>query len=182
MSKLVVRFKRPLAFVLTLLLTVMLFPLAGDTGSVSACHLERIEIYPETATITMGESITYTAEAFDNNGQSMGDITWYTNFFIEYGAGGYWSSDNIYRSENPGTWVVAGEFYGKTDTATLTVRPHTGTIVGTVFDDKDGDGVQEDGEGGFVKLYVCQNRKCDTSTTGRSIVAATTGQGLKRAA
>ena len=42
-------------------------------------------------------------------------------------------------------------------------------------------GDQEDGEGGFVKLYVCQNRKCDTSTTGRSIVAATTGQQKKAA-
>ena len=125
MSKLTIRCKRPLAFLLTLLLTVMIFPVAGPADSVSACHLVRIEIYPGETTILAGESIPYTAEAFDNYGDSMGFVTPDTTFSIEYLAGGYWSPHNTYFSENAGTWVVTGEYEGKIDTATLMVQPKT---------------------------------------------------------
>ena len=76
-------FKRPLAFVLALMLTIMLVPAVGPSDSASACHLVRIEIYPETETIVAGEDVAYTAEAFDNNGQSMGYVTADTAFSIE---------------------------------------------------------------------------------------------------
>ena len=34
-------------------------------------------------------------------------------------------------------------------------------------------GEQEDGEGGFLSLYECQNYRCGTSVTGREVKAET---------
>ena len=47
MIKLTVCLKRPLAFFFAVMLAVMLIPVAGPADSALACHLERIEIYPE---------------------------------------------------------------------------------------------------------------------------------------
>ncbi|MFH1662929.1 MAG: Ig-like domain-containing protein, partial [Chloroflexota bacterium] len=79
-----------------------------------------IVISPDTTTITAGGSQTYTAEAFDAFGNSLGDVTPGTTFSIESGAGGSWGT-NEYTSEFAGTWTVTGEYSGKTDTAILTV-------------------------------------------------------------
>ncbi len=54
--------------------------------------------------------------------QSQGDVTGETNWSIEAEAGGNWL-DNVYTSENAGTWTVTGSYGTLTDTATLTVEP-----------------------------------------------------------
>jgi len=93
-----------------------------DTAEVTVtpAGLAYIVISPDTATITAGEVQTYTAEAFDAYGNSLGDVTAGTTFTIEAGAGGSWT-DNIYTSEKAGTWTVTGVYADVTDTATLTV-------------------------------------------------------------
>ena len=97
--------------------------------TVTAGALDYIVISPDTATITAGDSQAYTAEAFDQHGNSLGDVTSSTAFSIEAGAGGSWSV-NIYTSEHTGTWTVTGEYSGKTDTATLMVTAGGGGVVG----------------------------------------------------
>jgi hypothetical protein len=87
---------------------------------VTVGSLDYIIISPDTATITAGDSQVYTAEAFDAFDNSLGNITSSTTFSIETGAGGSWD-DNIYISENVGTWTVTGEYDGLTDTAILNV-------------------------------------------------------------
>ncbi|HEY41452.1 MAG TPA: hypothetical protein G4O18_06295, partial [Dehalococcoidia bacterium] len=165
MIKLTVCLKRPLAFFFAVMLAVMLIPVAGPADSALACHLERIEIYPEEATILAGDSIAYTAVAFNNLGQSMGDVTPHTTFSIEYEAGGYWSPHNTYTSENVGTWVVTGEYEGKIDTAILIVVSSSGSISGMVFNDINGDGVREGGEPGIGGVTVILDGGAATTTT-----------------
>jgi hypothetical protein len=82
--------------------------------------LDHIVIAPKSATITAGDSQAYTAEAFDQYDNSLGDVTGSTSFSISGGAGGNWTA-NEYTSEKAGTWTVTGEYSGKTDIATLTV-------------------------------------------------------------
>jgi uncharacterized repeat protein (TIGR01451 family) len=148
------------------MLAVMLFPVAGSADSALACYLDRIEIYPEEATIPAGNSITYTAEAFNYLDQSMGDVTPYTTFSIEYEAGGYWSPHNTYNSENVGTWVVTGEYEGKVDTAVLIVELTSGSISGVVFNDIDGDGVRDGGEAGIDGVIVKLDGVVTVTTSG----------------
>jgi len=93
--------------------------------------LHHIVISPDTASVTAGDSQTYTAEAFNQYGGSMGDVTSGTTFSIDSGAGGGWFG-NVYTSENAGTWEVIGTHNGKSDTATLMVNAET--------DDGNGDG------------------------------------------
>jgi len=68
---------------------------------------DHIEIAPSWATIGVGESITYTAEAFDTCGDSMGDVTDETTFSISPRAGGAWEG-NVYTAQTAGYWVVRG--------------------------------------------------------------------------
>ena len=51
-------------------------------------ELDHIVISPDTASVTAGDTQTYTAEAFDQQNTSMGDVTSDTTFSIESGAGG----------------------------------------------------------------------------------------------
>ena len=51
---------------------------------------------------------------------SLGDVTSDTLFSIESQAGGSWL-DNVYTSENPGTWIVTGTYKDKSDSAELIV-------------------------------------------------------------
>jgi uncharacterized repeat protein (TIGR01451 family) len=60
--------------------------------------LDYIVISPATSTISAGDDQTYTAEAFDSNNNSLGDVTSSTDFSIEPGAGGSWAA-NVYTSE-----------------------------------------------------------------------------------
>ncbi len=79
-----------------------------------------IVISPESASIEVSDNQTYTAEAFDAIDTSLGDITPQTTFSIDAAASGNWT-DNVYISENPGTWTVTGTYQTLSDNATLTV-------------------------------------------------------------
>jgi hypothetical protein len=77
-------------------------------------------ISPATATVTAGSTRAYTAEAFDQFNNSLGDVTSATAFSIQSGAGGRWAR-NVYTSQIPGIWTVTGTYTGLSGTATLTV-------------------------------------------------------------
>ena len=109
----------------------------SNSFDVAAGLLDHIVVSPDTATITAGDSQAYTAEAFDQNDNSLGSITSETIFEIVAGAGGSWAANN-YTSENIGTWTVAGTYSGKSDTATLTVVE--GSLAPTVSIDSPQDG------------------------------------------
>jgi uncharacterized protein (DUF2141 family) len=73
--------------------------------------------------------VTYAAEAFDVDDNSLGDITSATSFSIETGAMGSWV-DNTYTSEKSGRWLITGTYYTKSDTDYLVVKsgPHSGFL------------------------------------------------------
>ncbi|MDG7041820.1 MAG: Ig-like domain-containing protein, partial [Nitrososphaerota archaeon] len=79
-----------------------------------------IIITPESATITAGDKQAYTATAYDQYDNSLGNVTGDTTFSITVGAGGSWAA-NVYTSQNAGNWTVTGTYEGKSDTASLTV-------------------------------------------------------------
>ena len=74
--------------------------------------------------ITMGDTQTYTVQGYDSSDNSVGEVTSDCTFSIDTEAGGSWL-DNVYTSENAGTWTVTANHTGGggTDTATLTVNP-----------------------------------------------------------
>ncbi len=111
----------------------------NDTATLTVVEgsLDHIVISPDTATIAAGASQTYTAEAFDQHDNSLGNVTSDTTFEIVAGAGGSWAA-NSYTSENIGTWTVTGTYSGKNDTATLTVVE--GSLPPTVSIDSPQDG------------------------------------------
>ncbi len=79
-----------------------------------------IEISPQSSTVDAGDTQAYTAIAFDEFGNEIGDVTSVIHWSIHMDAGGSWSV-NVYTSENGGTWTVTGDYSGLTDTAELTV-------------------------------------------------------------
>jgi len=107
------------------------------TLMVTAGKLHHIVISPaDPAAIKTGETQTYTAEAFDADNISLGDVTSDTEFKIEKDAKGKWDkkNKNVYTSEKAGTWEVTGEYSKKIkDTATLTVAEVLPVIGGTVI-------------------------------------------------
>ena len=111
----------------------------SDTATLTVIEgsLDHIVISPATATITAGDPQTYTAEAFDQHDNSLGNVTNGTTFEIVAGAGGSWAA-NSYTSENTGTWTVTGTYSGKSDTATLTVIE--GSLPPTISIDSPQDG------------------------------------------
>jgi hypothetical protein len=89
--------------------------------TVEVGELSDIVISPGTATIEAGEVQTYTAEAFDAYGNSLGDVTAETAFsIVESGHGGSWDG-NVYTSHTVGEWTVRGSYEGHTDDAHLSV-------------------------------------------------------------
>ena len=94
-----------------------------DTASltVSTGSLHHIVISPDTSTIAAGGSQSYAAEAFDQTGNTLGDVTSTTSFSADVGAGGSWAG-NVYTSAIAGTWIVTGTHSGVSDTASLTVN------------------------------------------------------------
>lgn len=106
--------------------------------------LDHIVISPDYTTITAGETQTYTAEAFDVNDNTLGDVTAETSFVIQAGAGGSWA-DNTYTSETAGiSWIVTGTYSEKFDTAALTVTM-TKTITNSVIlSYTEGDSISAD--------------------------------------
>lgn len=100
---------------------------AGNTGT--ATHdwtidippvLDHIVISPSEASIEVGGSQAYTAEAIDTDGESMGDVTAETSFSI--GPDGSCSGATCSASEL-GEHIVTGTYQGSSDTAVLTVVP-----------------------------------------------------------
>lgn len=84
-----------------------------------------IVIEPSDKSIVSGDTVTYTATAYDIDGMELMDVTEDTTWSIEAGAGGNWDG-NHYTSENPGTWVVTANYSFAegvyvTDTAELAV-------------------------------------------------------------
>ena len=80
--------------------------------------LDHIVISPAQATIKLGESQAYTAEAFDEDGDSLGDVTGDTSFSID--PSGSCSGETCSASV-PGTFTVTGTYLGASDTAQLRI-------------------------------------------------------------
>jgi len=79
--------------------------------------LDHIEITPASSAIAAGESQEFTVEAFDQNDQSMGDVT------ADSTITGEGCSGSSCAPTAPGDHTITGEFMGMTATATLTVAP-----------------------------------------------------------
>ncbi|HET9311694.1 MAG TPA: PKD domain-containing protein, partial [Actinomycetota bacterium] len=100
---------------------------SGNSGSDSyswtilprASDFDHIVISPSNATIELGESQNYTAEAFDTNGGSMGNVTAETKFTIQPSGS---CSGNTCTPTSAGSHTVVGKFSGDSDAATLVVE------------------------------------------------------------
>src|SRR5205814_1343174 len=95
----------------------------GKTGTaslqVASGMLDHIVISPTTATINAGGSQTYTAQAFDAAGNSLGDVIANTIFTIvpdDYCTGATCTATGA------GSHTVTGTYAGKTSSARLTVN------------------------------------------------------------
>jgi PKD repeat protein len=80
---------------------------------------DHIVIAPSNATIQPGGSRSYTAEAFDTDGGSMGNVTADTVFSIEPNGS---CGGNTCTAHQPGAHTVTGTYRGDSDHATLTVE------------------------------------------------------------
>jgi hypothetical protein len=87
---------------------------------VNSGGLDHIVISPSSATITAGGSRSYTAEAFDTGGNSLGDVTAVTSFSIAPNGS---CTANSCSATISGAHTVTGTSSGKTSTASLTVNP-----------------------------------------------------------
>ena len=85
----------------------------------SLAVFDHVVIAPSTATIKPSGSQAYTAEAFDTDGNSMGDVTANTGFSIAPDGS---CIGNDCTATQPGVHTVTGTFSGDSDTATLTVE------------------------------------------------------------
>jgi hypothetical protein len=96
----------------------------GKTGtatvSVTAAALDHLVLSPATSSIAAGGTKTYTAQGFDQYGNSRGDVTAATTFTIT--GQGSCNAANC-TATAVGTDTVTGTDGGKTGTATLTVTP-----------------------------------------------------------
>jgi parallel beta-helix repeat protein len=95
---------------------------AGKTGTASlqvgAGALDHIAISPATATISAGQSQTYTAQGFDAQNNSLGDVTAFTTFSISPEGT---CTGSACTANAGGAHTVSGNDGGKTATASLTV-------------------------------------------------------------
>ena len=106
-----------------LILVAMALPASSGAVLASGGDVDYIIISPDNVFIDGGgaEAQAYSAEAFDAQENSLGDVTQDTNFTIEPEAGGSWEGCT-YTSERIGDWLVTGTHTsGKTDTASLLV-------------------------------------------------------------
>ena len=95
--------------------------ITGTSGSiaVSAGTLDHITVSPASATITAGGSQDYTAEAFDQYNNSLGDVTGSTTFSIA--PDGSCTADTC-TATIAGAHSVTATYSGKTATASLQVN------------------------------------------------------------
>jgi PKD repeat protein len=80
---------------------------------------DHIVISPSNATIQPGGARSYTAEAFDTDGGSMGNVTADTVFSIAPNGS---CSGNTCTAQQPGAHTVTGTYHGDSDRATLRVE------------------------------------------------------------
>ncbi|MFC2057088.1 beta strand repeat-containing protein [Chloroflexota bacterium] len=90
--------------------------------TVNAGAVNYIVVSTDNSTITADETAIFAAEAFDQHGNTLGDVsTNSTAFSIDAGANGSWAA-NVYTAETVGAWTVTGNHTGSfADTASLTV-------------------------------------------------------------
>lgn len=81
---------------------------------------DHLVISPETATILLSESQTYTAEGFDNSNKSKGDVTASTTFSISPDGS---CAGAVCTASQPGVHTVTGRNSSKLSYATLNVQP-----------------------------------------------------------
>lgn len=89
--------------------------------TVESPSVDRIEISPESTSVTAGVTVNYSAAAYCVSGELLGDVTYFVDWKIEEEAGGSWH-DNIYTSEYKGRWTITGMYGSKSDTAEITVE------------------------------------------------------------
>ncbi len=92
------------------------------TLTVQPPSVDYIIVTPEHSTITAGETETYTADAYDEYGNFVADVTMYMDWEIDTDAGGSWD-DNVYTSEFAGTWTITGTYGKSRYNVSLTVEP-----------------------------------------------------------
>jgi adhesin/invasin len=131
-------------------------------------------ISPATAAVTAGSTRTYTAEAFDQFNNSLGNVTPATVFSIQSGAGGSWSG-NVYTSKKPGIWTVTGTYTGLTGTATLTVS--VGSVASIVISPSTSTVIAGNTQAYTAEAFDLLNNSLGVVTTGTifSIDAAAGG-------
>jgi PKD repeat protein len=93
-----------------------------DTGGAEEPVFDHIVVSPSNATIQPGGSQNYTAEAFDTDGNSMGNVTADTSFSIAPNGS---CTGNTCTANQPGTHTVTGTYSGDSDAATLVVEEST---------------------------------------------------------
>lgn len=79
-----------------------------------------IEITPSGDTINADQTKTFAVEAFDSEGNSLGDVTEDVSFYIGEGAGGYFDGATYYP-EYAGSYSVQAYYDGEYDSASLTI-------------------------------------------------------------
>jgi len=99
----------------------------GTTEITVLSIVTSIVITASPVTLYTGQTTTLTAEGFDINVNSLGDVTSDTVFSIPLEAGGSWVG-NVYTAGNPGTWTITGT-YNNPDTG----QPVEGTTEITVL-------------------------------------------------
>ncbi len=95
----------------------------GTSGSIAVQPgaLDHISISPATATINSGGTQSYTAQAFDQYGNSLGDVTGSTVFSISPDSS---CTGATCTATMAGAHTVTGTYSGKTATASLTVNAY----------------------------------------------------------
>ncbi|HEX7975783.1 MAG TPA: FG-GAP repeat protein [Anaerolineales bacterium] len=85
-----------------------------------------LKLWPESAGIFAGDEIVFTAFAIDDQGNTW-DVNPDSAFSISNGAGGSWKN-NIYTSQNTGTWTVNVTYQSFSASSSLTVSPHNPAV------------------------------------------------------
>ncbi|MFW6064234.1 MAG: GLUG motif-containing protein [Candidatus Natronoplasma sp.] len=137
--------------------------------TVEAAEADYIVVEPDTATITAGESQVYTATAYDQYDNEIGDVTDDTSWSddVDPTDASSWT-DNTLTVEEAGEWTITGTYDDLTDTATLIVEDEEidgyEVRVGPVKDNA-GDPV----EGASVELSWGGSETATTDSDGMAV-------------
>jgi cell division septation protein DedD len=89
------------------------------TLTVTNGALDRITCSLSPSTVIAGDTATGTAVGWDAQGNNLGVVS--ALWSIDSGAGGSWDN-NVYTSQNVGTWTATASYSGKQSTTPLTVN------------------------------------------------------------